>query len=152
MAHLKKHELRAYVTQAEYKRMERESVARNASLSNTVKSCLLEYLNLKEELATTLTDSGTLGDEQSGKIIHTLLMRTEERVAATIERLEERISYVSDQVNLLTAMVDRMYLGIMAHLPELPPELNESAGASSKRRHKKWLEATEKMLVVRERN
>lgn len=147
MAKIKKHELRSYVSAEDYKRIEQESATRNMSISNTVKTCLSEYLNLKKELATSLEDCGSLGDDQSGKIIHTLLMRTEERVAATIERLEERIGYVSEQVTVLTAMIDRMYLGIMAHLPELPPELNEAAMASSKRRHKKWLDATEKMVV-----
>ena len=72
--------------------IERESSARRLSLSRTVRVCLLEYLKLKEELATSMTDDSKLGDEHTGKIIYTLLSRTEERIASTIQKLENRIS------------------------------------------------------------
>lgn len=149
MAKIKQHELRAYVKPADYRKIEQEAAARGGlSLSSTVRACLQEYLALKEELASSMNNAGQLGDEHSGKIIHTLLSRTEERVAATIEKLEERISDLSDQMMVMTAMIDRMYLGIMQHLPELPTELNDAAVASSKRRHQKWVKSTEKLIMV----
>lgn len=146
MSKIKQHELRAYVKPEEFQLMERESTARRLSLSRTVRVCLMEYLKLKEELATAMTDEGQLGDGHSGKIIHTLLARTEERVAATIQKLEGRISELYDQNLVMTAMMDRMYLGIMQHLPELPAEISEAAIASSRRRHEKWLKSTEKLI------
>ncbi len=93
-----------------------------------------------------MTDDSQLGDEHTGKIIHTLLSRTEERIASTIQRLENRISELFDQNVVLTAMIDRMYLGIMQHLPELPAEVGEAAIASSKRRHEKWVKSAEKLI------
>jgi NurA-like 5'-3' nuclease len=147
MAKIKQHELRAYVKPVDYKKIEQEAAARGLSLSRTVRNCLMEYISLKEELASSMTNVGVLGDEQTGKIIHTLLARTEERVAATIQKMEERISGLSDQMLVMTAMIDRMYMGIMQHLPELPVELNEAAVASSKRRHQKWVKATEKLII-----
>jgi hypothetical protein len=149
MAKIKQYELRSYVKPAEYKRIEQEAAARGGlSVSRTVRNCLLEYLSLKEELATAMTDAGKPGEEQTGRIIHTLLARTEERIGAAIEGVEERISGVHDQITILTAMLDRMYVGIMQHLPELPPELSEAAVASSKRRYEKWVKATEKMIMT----
>jgi hypothetical protein len=146
MAKIKQHELRAYVKPNEFQRMKHESHARGLSLSRTVRVCLMEYLNLKEELATSMTNAGQLGEEHTGKIIHTLLARTEERIAATIQKVEDRISDTFDQMLIMTAMLDRLYLGIMQHLPELPPEVGEAAIASSKRRHEKWLKATERLI------
>ena len=48
----------------------------------------------------------------------------------------------------MTAMIDRLYLGITQHLPEVPEELAESAVAGAKRRHRKWMTAIEKLLNV----
>jgi hypothetical protein len=146
MAKLKQHELRAYVKPQEYKRMEQEAQARGLSLSRTVRICLMEYLKLKEELASSMNNAGELGDEHTGKIIHTLLSRTEERVAATIQKMEDRVSCLFDQMLVMTAMLDRMYLSVMQHLPELPAEMSEAAVASSKRRHDKWLKATKRLI------
>jgi hypothetical protein len=147
MVKLKQHELRAYVKPGDFKKVEQEAAARGLSVSRTVRNCLLEYLNLRKELATAMTDTGKLGDEQTGQIIHTLLARTEERIGITIQGIEERISGLFDQMQVVTAMLDRMYIGMMQHLPELPPELSEAAIASSKRRYTKWLKATEKLIA-----
>lgn len=147
MAKLKKCEFRAYVTPEDYKLLERESISRKLSVSKTARDCLIEYFNLREELATTLQEPGKAGDNHTGKIIHTLLARTEERIAATIEKLEERISQLHDQNLLLTAMVDRMYMGLMQHLPEIPAEIADGVVASAKRRHAVWLKTVEKLIA-----
>jgi hypothetical protein len=147
MTKLLKHELRTFVNREDYKRVEREAGTRRASVAKTVRDCLTEYFNLREELATAMTEPGKAGEEHSGKIIHTLLARTEERIAVTIERLEERISQLYDQNLILTAMLDRLYLGVMIHLPEVPKDLADGALASANRRHMNWLKAVEKILA-----
>lgn len=149
MTKLKRYELRAYVTPEEYQKLQKEmsSRGRDASMSKTVRDCLMEYLGIREELATAITEPGKPGDEHTGKVIHTLLARTEERLAATIERQEERISELHDQMMVMTAMMDRLYVGVMQHLPEMPAELAEGAVASANRRHRKWLDAVEKLLA-----
>jgi bacterioferritin (cytochrome b1) len=144
---LKKYELRAFVPLKDYQRIEREASSRQSTMAKTVRDCLNEYLNLREELATAMTEPGQAGEAHTGKIIHTLLARTEERIAATIERLEARISQLHDQNMVLTAMLDRAYLGMMLHLPEVPAELAEGAVASANRRHAKWIKTIEKMLA-----
>lgn len=147
MSKLRKYELRALVSQEEYNRMEQEASGRNTTLAKTIRDCLNEYLNLRVELATAMTEPGKAGEEQSGKIIHTLLARTEERLAATIGQLEERMNQMNDQMMVLTAMLDRHYFGMMTHLPTVPKELQEAAKASAKKRHEKWLNNIEKLLA-----
>lgn len=146
MSKIRKYEFRAYVNAADHKRLEREAISRKQSISKTTRDCLIEYFNLREELATSMETPGKPGEDHTGKIIHTLLARTEERIAMTIEKLEERVSQLHDQNLLLTAMIDRMYMGLMQHLPEIPKEMKEGVVASSKRRHAVWLKTVEKLV------
>lgn len=143
----KKPEFRAYVSPDDHKRLEREAISRGVSLSKAARDCLMEYLHLREELATSLEEPGKAGEGHTGKIIHTLLARTEERIAATIEQLEDKISKLHDQNVVLTAMIDRLYMGLMQHLPEVPVDLAEGVVASAKRRHGLWLKMIEKLIA-----
>lgn len=147
MENIQKHELRAYVKATEYKRIEKEAVSRGLSVSKTVRDCLTEYLNLRQKLATAVEKPGRAGEEHSGTIILTLLARTEERLAATIENQAEHTRQLQDQVCVITAMIDRLYLGIMQHLPEIPDNIADGAVAGAKRRHRKWMSAIEKLLA-----
>lgn len=146
MSELKRHELRAYVKAKDYKLLETEANSRGLSMSKTVRDCLAEYLNIRQELATAVETPGEAGDPHTGKIIHTLLARTEERIAATIERLEAQAAEQQEQLHLVTAMLDRLYLGVMQHMPKVPEELADGLVASAKRRHGRWLKAVERLL------
>ena len=44
-------------------------------------------------------------------------------------------------------MIDRFYMGVMQHLPEVLDEVAEGAVTSASRRHSKWLGAIEKLLA-----
>lgn len=146
MTKLKNHDVHIYLEYQDHRWLEDEAQNRRLSLSKTARDCLSEYACLRRELATALEHPGQAGDQQEGTIIHTLLVRTEERLAATIEQQTKRISELQDQLLVLTSMIDRMYLGIMQHLPEVPNELAKSAVVSAKRRHKKWLDGVEQLL------
>lgn len=146
MIKLKHHELRAYVSIADYQQLEQEATTRGLSLSKTVRDCLREYFALRREMATAVKIPGQAGEEHTGAIIHTLLARTEERIACAIDRQAERISILEDQLLIQTAMLDRLYLGMMQHLPEVPESLAAGALSSAKRRHRKWMEAVQKLL------
>lgn len=146
MTKLKYHELRAYVGVEDYRQLEQEATHRGLSISKTIRDCLKEYLALRREMATAVKVPGKSGEEHTGVIIHTLLARTEERVASAIDRQAERISMLEDQLLIQTAMLDRFYLGMMQHLPEVPESLAEGSIASAKRRHHKWMQAVQKLL------
>ena len=82
-----------------------------------------------------MDNPGQLGEPHQGKIIHTLLARSEERLATTIERLETRLGQQQEQLHILTAMLDRQYLGVMQHLPEVVEDVAEGAVASAAYSH-----------------
>jgi len=147
MPKLKKYEIRSIVSSEEYQQIEKEASSRRSTIAKTVRDCLNEYMGLRAELATAMSHPGKPGEEHTGKIIHTLLARTEERIAATIEQVEERMSQLNDQMLMVMSMIDRHYYGMMMHLPEIPAELAESKVASAKRRHAKWFKAVEKYLA-----
>lgn len=146
MTKLKRQDVHVYLEYQDHRWLEDEAQNRRLSLSKTARDCLSEYASLRRELATALKQPGQAGDQQEGTIIHTLLARTEERLAVTIEQQTKRISELQDQLLVLTSMIDRMYLGIMQHLPEVPNELAKSAVAAAKRRHNKWLDSVEQLL------
>ena len=133
-------ELHSYVPLADYQRLQQEAAARGASLSQCVADCLREYLTLRAELAGVAVSPGALGEPHQG-LIHTLLARTEERLAATLDAHAERTAGVQETLRLLERMLDRLTLLYLTHTPEIPPERREEAVAVAKRRYLKWRHA-----------
>lgn len=137
------------VSPSEFKRLQREASARNTTLSSYVRHAICEYLDLKHELAETLgseVEAGSGNHRSAPRIIHTLLARTEERVAATIDVQSERISRLRDDIRTIAAMLDRAYLSYLAHTAEVEPEFRDAALRSALRRHASWLRAVETFL------
>ena len=56
-------------------------------MAKVIRDSLTEYFLLREELASAIESPGNLGENHTGKIIHTLLSRTEERLVMTIFKL-----------------------------------------------------------------
>jgi hypothetical protein len=139
------------VSPIEFRRLQQEARARGVNLSTYVRRSVGEYLDLKTELAETMSSDGPAGngdvnDLPTPRIIHTLLARTEERIAATIDGQAERISRLREDVRAMAAMVDRAYFGYLAHTPEIDPELRTAALSAARRRHTAWLGAIEQFL------
>lgn len=137
------------VSPLEFQRLQREASARNVTLSSYVRRAIREYLELKVELAETLSPEGAKPNgngASSPRIIHTLLARTEERIAATIDGQAERISRLREDLRTVAAMIDRAVFSYLAHTPEVDPELRPVALATGKRRHIAWLGAVEEFL------
>lgn len=136
---LRRYELRSLVTQEEYQRLEREASARGCTLAKTIRDCINEYLHLREELATATAPAGKAGEPHTGKIIHTLLARSEERMAASMDQMNDKVAQLESQNKQLLNMLSQHHHDMLLHLPTVPKELHESAKASAKRRHEKWL-------------
>jgi hypothetical protein len=136
------------VSPSEFQRLRREASARHVTLSSYVRRAICEYLELKHELAETLSSDGGRqnGGAPAPRIIHSLLARSEERIAATIDGQAERISHLRDDMRTLAAMIDRAYLSYLAHTPEVDLQLRGAALASGRRRHAAWLMAVEDFL------
>lgn len=140
-------EVRAYLGPDLHARVCVEAAARRQSLSHTVRAALTTYYTLSDEVVTAFDSvEPTSANEGRRTVTHKLLGETEERLAATIDRQAERISRALDRLDLLAAMVDQLYLGLMVHLPEVPSDLRRAAVANGQRRHSLWRRAVVQLL------
>jgi len=144
MAHLRR-EVHSYLTPSDYRRLEQEAAARGASVSKCVADCLGEYFALRVEMASVVAAPGQLGEPHQG-LIHSLLARTEERLAATLKAHGERTAALEDAVQAVRAMIDRLVLLYFVHTPEVPAELKDAAVATARRRYTNWRRAVDDMV------
>ncbi len=140
-----RHAIYSYLPLADYQRLQQEAAARGASLSQCVADCLREYLALRAEMAGVVAAPGELGEPHQG-LIHTLLARTEERLAATLEAHAERTAALQETLRRVESMLDRLTLLYLIHTPELPEERKDAAVATAKPRHLKWRHAVEQQV------
>lgn len=143
------YQIASYLDFEDYQRLKTEVGlrGRGMTLSKTVRDCLREYFDLREEMATAFSNNKDQDSDVKGKIIHSLLARTEERIAATIERQTQVNQQIQEQSLIITAMLDRLYLGLMQHLPEVPAEKKTEALSSANRRYQNWHEAVEQLVI-----
>jgi hypothetical protein len=143
---LKKYEIKSHVTKEMHQLVLKEAVARKATMSKIIRDCLTEYFLLREELANSIESPGEVGGPHTGRIIHTLLSRNEQRWSLLIEQLEKQIILVQEQMQLLITMIDQFYLSQMQFLPDIPKEMLEVSIILAKRRHKNWLAEIKNIL------
>ena len=122
MAHLRR-EVHSYLSPSDYRRLEQEAAARGASVSKCVADCLGEYFALRVEMASVVAAPGQLGEPHQG-LIHSLLARTEERLAATLKAHGERTAALEDAVLCRPGRVH-----MLAEL-SLEPECRRGHGAA----------------------
>ena len=122
-----------------WRRLVQEARASGKSQSSVVRNALDEHWALQEELAAPI---GEVGDEKGGRLIHTLLAETEERIAGSYEvslrRLQRRVDALFRRIELLSVMVAQAYFAYLSHTPPIPDELRDSAIASAKERYARW--------------
>jgi hypothetical protein len=136
---LKKYVIKTYVTKELYQCVLKEAVLRKATMAKIIRDGLDEYFQLREELANAIEIPGSIGESHTGKIIHTLLARSEQRTAILFEQLEKKIILSHDKLNFVINMIDRFYSDLMTLLPKLPDSLEQGAIALGNLRHKKWI-------------
>ena len=144
MARLRR-EIHSYVSVADYRRLKQEAAARGTTLSKCIADSLSEYVTLRMEMASVATSPGQLGEPHQG-LIHSLLARTEERLAATLEVQSDRTSELQGAVQVVEAMLDRLTLLYLIHTPELPDDLKDGAVATARRRYSNWRRAVDKLV------
>lgn len=135
----------SYLPPADYRRLQQEAAARGASLSKCVADCLREYLAFRAEMAGVAEAPGQLGEPHQG-LIHTLLARTEERLAASLDAHAERTAGLRETLRVVESMLDRLTLLYLIHTPEIPQERRDDAVAMAKRRYLKWRHAVEEQV------
>ncbi len=140
-----KYQIKTYLSKELYQRVTQEAALRRTTLSKILRDGLMEYFILREEMASAIESPGQLGENHTGQIIHTLLARTEERVALIVNQLEKKLGATHADLRFLITMIDRFYFDLMQYLPKLPIELTQNALATAKMRHEKWRETIEKI-------
>lgn len=132
----------------ECRQLQQEAAARRISLSAAVTDCLCEYFALRLEMASAVTVPGKPGERHTG-LIHSLLARTEERLAATVDA---RAAELGDDLRVLRSMVDRLVQLYLVHTPEVVRELRAGAVASANRRYANYRQAVSELVASRGSN
>ena len=121
------------------RRLVREARTSAKSQSSILRNALDEHWALQDELGAPI---GEIGDGKAGRLIHTLLAETEERIAGSydvsLRRLHRRVDALFRRIELLSVMVSQAYFVYLSHTPAIPDELRDSAIASAKRRYARW--------------
>ncbi len=128
---------------SEYRQLQQEAAARGISTMACAGECLREYLVLRGEMASAVTTPGKPGEPHTG-LIHTLLSRSEERLAATLEATAVELR---EGQRLLEGMVDRFVQLYLGHTPEVALELRAGLVASAKRRYANYREAISDLMA-----
>ena len=136
--------VQTYLGAAEYWRLQREASARRATISKCTADCLREYFALRTELATAIETPGEPGDPHQGAVVHSLLARSEERLAATLDR---RTVELLGELRRVQSMLDRLALMYLIHTPEIPQELRAGAIASANRRYANYRQTVSELLI-----
>ncbi len=128
----------------DYRQLQQEAAARGLSAMACARECLREYFALRTEMASVATAPGKLGERHTG-LIHGLLARTEERLAAT---LDAHTAALIEELRRLAGMLDRLVLLYLLHTPEVAGQLQEAAVASANRRYANYRQAVNDLLAT----
>lgn len=143
------YDVRTYLGAELYERVLREAAARRLSLSECVRDDLLQFYDLRDELASALRVERS--DRPTGqRILHTLLDPMEERIAASIGVQAAALSDLGERLRRLEWMIDRHYLGLMLHLPDVAEDLRDERSSSAIARHRAWKREVDQGPSVRE--
>jgi len=143
---VRNHEVRSFVGPELHARVWAEAAARRQSVSRTVRDALSTYFVMIDEASTAIGGAATDSSTDGRRVAHRLLADTEERLAATIDRQAELFARALGRLDLIAAMVDQLYLGMMIHLPDVTTDLRAAAVASGERRHLLWRRAVAQLL------
>ena len=144
MAYLRR-EVHCYLTVGDFRRLKQEAAAREVSVSKCAADCLREYFALRVDMASAVASPGQPGQPHQG-LIHSILARTEERLAATLDAQGERTAELHRTLQALEAMLDRLTLLYLIHTPELPDDMKDGAVATAKRRYSNWRRAVDRLI------
>ncbi len=128
--------LQTYLTEKDCASLEREATARRLTRSSCMRRILESHLRHQRDLVG-VTDHPEVAGAAATNIL-TRLREHEERVAATVRSVGDELAELEEAVQLVMAMVDRVYFGLMVHLPEVPATERAGAVASAERRHLQW--------------
>ena len=128
----------------DYRLLQQEAAARGISLSACMADCLREYFAVRVDMASAIAAPGKPGDPHTG-LIHSLLGRTEERLAATFET---QTTELIDQLQVLESVVDQFVQLYLLHTPEVANELRAAVVTSANRRYANFRQAVSEQVAA----
>src|SRR5437762_4163165 len=114
------------VDPADHRQLQQEAAARGVSMTACVGDILREYFALRVEMASVVDTPGKPGERHTG-LIHSILARTEERLATT---LDARATELRDELRRIRVMVDDMAYLYLVHTPDVPMDQRDTRLAS----------------------
>jgi hypothetical protein len=139
------HRVRASVGSALYERIVREAAARRLSVSLCIRTDLEELYAIRDELSRPI-EVGRDGQQERPRLVHRLLQETEARLAGDLGRQLAELASLKDAVRRVEAMVDRQYVGLMLHLPDVPEQDHGARARGVRRRYEVWQQAVNERL------
>jgi hypothetical protein len=131
------------ITLDDYRQLQHEAAARDVSLMACIADCLREYFALRAEMASAVSAPGRPGAPHSG-VIHLLVARMEERLAAT---LEAHAANLHGDHERLESMLERFVQLYLMHTPEVARDHRAGALASANRRYSNYCQAVSERLA-----
>jgi len=136
------------VDPADHRQLQQEAAARGISMIACVGECLREYFALRVEMASVVETPGKPGERHTG-LIHSILARTEERLATT---LDARATELRDELRRIRVMVDYVAYLYLVYTPDVPTDQRDARLASGTRRHASYRKAVAKALAESDPN
>ncbi len=137
----KQYEVRTHIAEALYQRMLREAAATGERLSEIVRTALAEAFAARDVTAEAVRFLPA--DTDAPRRVPLPLLELEARIAARIDDHTDTLASIDLRIARAEAMLDRLYFGLMLHMPEVPPELRATRSQSASARHRAWLTAVD---------
>src|SRR3989442_744217 len=118
------------VDPGDHRALKLEAAARGVSMTACVGECLRADFGLRVEMASVVDAAGQPGERHPG-LIHSILARSEERLAATMDARAEDLGGDLRRLEIMFNLFVQLYL---AHTPEVSPERRTAAYAAIARR------------------
>ncbi len=145
---LKRQAVKTYLNAENYDYLKNEALLRKTNLSQTIQACLNEYLVLRKEMASAFITPGKLGDENAGKVIHTLLSRTEKRIEEMLQLQHQKlIKNLQQQAKQQQLLLDSALLVLLQQLPLSSQQNSNATQARAQKIHTRWREEIQDVKI-----
>jgi len=100
----------AFLRDEEFKKLELEASIKNCTVSKCIRDALLENWALKKELASSFEGLRPEAGSKEGaeRVIHSLLARTEEVLARSIDRTSDEVEEVRELLGTVDKRIERL--------------------------------------------
>lgn len=136
-----RHEVRVWLGKDLYDRLSREAAARELNLSQCIRELLSSHFELQGDWSAAWRDLPTGGGPTDVLGNQTLLRSVDERLTSLIGDSGDEFASIDAEVEVVAAMIQQAYLGIVARLPPLPDAEKDERHNAARRALDAWVES-----------